>query len=37
MALKVLGRASSINVRKVVWVAQEIGLDFQRIDAGRYR
>lgn len=28
------GRISSINVRKVVWTAQELGLDFQRTDAG---
>jgi glutathione S-transferase len=25
---------SSINVRKVVWAAQELGLDFERTDAG---
>ena len=28
------GRISSINVRKVVWCAQELGLDFDRTDAG---
>ncbi len=28
------GRISSINVRKVVWAAQELGLAFQRLDAG---
>ncbi len=28
------GRTSSLNVRKVVWTAQELGLDFQRTDAG---
>lgn len=28
------GRISSLNVRKVVWTAQELGLDFQRTDAG---
>jgi glutathione S-transferase len=28
------GRISSINVRKTVWAAQELGLDFQRTDAG---
>jgi len=32
--LKIWGRISSINVRKVVWAAQELGLDFERIDAG---
>lgn len=28
------GRMSSLNVRKVVWAAQETGLPFQRTDAG---
>jgi glutathione S-transferase len=28
------GRISSINVRKAVWAAQELGLNFQRTDAG---
>lgn len=32
--LRIWGRITSINVRKVVWCAQELGLDFQRIDAG---
>jgi glutathione S-transferase len=32
--LKIWGRLSSINVRKVVWTAQEMGLDCQRTDAG---
>jgi glutathione S-transferase len=32
--LKIWGRMSSINVRKVVWTAQELGLDFQRTEAG---
>ncbi|KAF1022898.1 MAG: Glutathione S-transferase GstB [Paracidovorax wautersii] len=32
--LRIWGRISSINVRKVVWCAQELGLDFQRVDAG---
>ena len=32
--LKIWGRMSSINVRKVVLVAQELGLPFERIDAG---
>ena len=32
--LKIWGRLSSINVRKVVWAAQELGLAFQRSDAG---
>ena len=32
--LHVWGRLSSINVRKVVWCAQELGLAFRRTDAG---
>ncbi|TMQ02552.1 MAG: glutathione S-transferase [Deltaproteobacteria bacterium] len=32
--LKIWGRLSSINVRKVVFAAQELGLPFERIDAG---
>lgn len=28
------GRLSSINVRKVVWAAQEVGVAFERTDAG---
>jgi len=32
--LKIWGRLSSINVRKVVWCAQELGLAFQRTEAG---
>ncbi len=35
MPLKIWGRISSINVKKVVWAAQELGLAFERIDAGR--
>lgn len=34
-SLAIWGRISSINVKKVVWAAQELGLDFERIDAGR--
>jgi glutathione S-transferase len=34
MALVVWGRLSSVNVQKVVWCADELGLDYQRIDAG---
>ena len=33
--LRIWGRISSINVRKVVWCAQELGLAFRRTDAGR--
>ena len=32
--LRLWGRLSSINVRKVVWCAQELGLEVQRTDAG---
>jgi len=32
--LHLWGRISSINVRKVVWAAQELGLTVQRTDAG---
>jgi glutathione S-transferase len=32
--LKIWGRISSINVRKVVLIAQELGVPFERIDAG---
>ena len=32
--LRIWGRLSSINVRKVVWAAQELGIAFQRTDAG---
>ena len=32
--LQIWGRMSSINVKKVVWTAQELGLDFERHEAG---
>ena len=32
--MHIWGRLSSINVRKVVWAAQETGAPFQRSDAG---
>lgn len=32
--LRLWGRTTSINVRKVVWTAQELGLTVQRTDAG---
>jgi len=32
--LRVLGRVSSINVRKVLWTCDEIGLPFEREDWG---
>ena len=34
MALVVWGRLSSVNVQKVVWCADELGLEYHRIDAG---
>jgi glutathione S-transferase len=33
--LKIYGRANSINVRKVLWVADEIGIAYDREDWGR--
>ncbi len=33
-ALKIWGRISSLNVRKVVWTAQALSLPFERLDAG---
>lgn len=33
--LKIYGRANSINVRKVLWTADEIGIPFEREDWGR--
>ena len=32
--VRVLGRANSINVQKVMWLAAEIGLDIDRLDVG---
>ncbi len=32
--LKIWGRVNSINVQKVLWCAEELGLPYQRIDAG---
>ncbi len=33
--LKIYGRANSINVRKVLWAADEIGIEYSREDWGR--
>jgi glutathione S-transferase len=33
--LKIYGRANSINVRKVLWTCEEIGIPFEREDWGR--
>jgi glutathione S-transferase len=32
--LKILGKASSINVRKVLWTCAELGIEFEREDWG---
>lgn len=32
--LKIWGRLTSVNVQKVVWCADELGLDYNRVDAG---
>ena len=32
--LKIWGRVNSINVMKVLWCADELGLEYERIDAG---
>lgn len=34
MPIRVLGRVTSINVRKVLWVLDELGLDYEREDWG---
>jgi glutathione S-transferase len=34
MSLKVWGRATSVNVQKVMWTVGELGLPHERIDAG---
>lgn len=33
-ALRIWGRISSVNVQKVVWTADEVGLEYERKDAG---
>lgn len=32
--LRIWGRVTSINVQKVLWCADELGLDYERIDVG---
>ena len=32
--LKIWGRRNSVNVQKVLWCAAELGLEYERIDAG---
>ena len=34
MAMKIWGRDSSSNVMKVLWLCEELGLPYERIDAG---
>lgn len=34
--LRIWGNADSVNVQKVLWCCEEIGLAYQRIDAGRH-
>src|SRR5919108_5397211 len=33
--LKIWGRVNSVNVKKVLWAAEELGLKYERIEAGR--
>lgn len=32
--LKIWGRTNSVNVKKVLWCAEELGIDYERVDAG---
>ena len=32
--LKIWGRTNSVNVKKVLWAADELGLKYERVDAG---
>jgi glutathione S-transferase len=32
--LKIWGRTNSVNVKKVLWAAEELGIEYERIDAG---
>jgi len=34
--LKIWGNADSINVQKVLWCCEELGLAYERVDAGRH-
>jgi glutathione S-transferase len=34
VSLTIWGRLSSVNVQKVVWCADELGIEYKRIDAG---
>jgi len=32
--LRIWGRVNSVNVKKVLWAAEELGLEYERLDAG---
>ena len=32
--MELWGRANSVNVQKAIWVCEELGLPYRRIDAG---
>ena len=32
--LKIWGRLNSVNVKKAMWAVEELGLEYERIDAG---
>jgi glutathione S-transferase len=32
--LRIRGRLSSVNVKKALWAMEELGLEYQRVDAG---
>jgi glutathione S-transferase len=34
LVLKIWGRSNSINVQKVLWCCGELGIDYERVDAG---
>src|SRR5205085_7053402 len=34
LMLKIWGRTNSVNVKKALWVADELGLKYERVDAG---
>jgi glutathione S-transferase len=34
--MKIWGRKAALNVQKVLWCADELGLDYERIDAGMH-
>ena len=34
--LRIWGNADSVNVQKVLWCCEELGLSYERIDAGRH-